>query len=478
MNRITLLVCLLLLAWSCQNSDPQNQSDQQPDAIKPPNIILIMADDLGWGDTGYNGHPEIQTPYLDEMAEKGVTFERFYAAAPVCSPTRGSCLTGRNPNRYGIFSANIGSLPQEEITLAELLQAQGYRTGHFGKWHLGTLTKDSLDANRGGKPQFAKHYAPPWQHGFEVCFATESKVPTWDPMQTPEKAAGGVGNQGLGNYFGTAYWNEKGEKVKDNLDGDDSRIIVDRLIPFLEDAHSNEEPFFAVVWFHTPHTPVITGEEYRAKYAHLSEEEQHYYGCITAMDEQIGRIRNKLKELGIHDQTMTFFTSDNGPENDQNRPRSIGITKGLSERKRSLKEGGIRVPGLLEYPSQFPNGKSVETPFFTSDYLPSIVDLLNLDYPNDRPLDGESILPILTDLSVDDRKPLVFRYQKQAAVIDGDYKIYRENETADFRLFNLKNDPAEQQDLSLELPEKREAMIQYWNDWQLSQEESLAGADY
>ena len=144
-------------------------------AAEKPNIILLMADDLGWGDVGFNGNKTIKTPHLDAMAKNGLKFNRFYAAAPVCSPSRGSCITGRHPYRYGIPFANSGHMKPEELTLAELLKVQGYSTGHFGKWHLGTLTKTVKDANRGG-PRSMKHFSPPQANGFDVCFSTESKV--------------------------------------------------------------------------------------------------------------------------------------------------------------------------------------------------------------------------------------------------------------------------------------------------------------
>ncbi|MFC1759674.1 sulfatase-like hydrolase/transferase, partial [Planctomycetota bacterium] len=129
-----------------------------------------MADDMGWGDTGYNGHTEIQTPHLDQMAQEGLRFHRFYSAAPVCSPTRGSCLTGRHPYRLGIPGANAGHLKPEELTLAEILHDLGYQTGHFGKWHLGTLTKTIRDGRRGGTEKGTGHYSPPWENGFDSCF--------------------------------------------------------------------------------------------------------------------------------------------------------------------------------------------------------------------------------------------------------------------------------------------------------------------
>lgn len=468
-----LSVSILALFLGCTASE---QTDKA--SATPPNIILLMADDLGWGDTGYNSHPALQTPNLDSMAAEGVVLTRFYAAAPVCSPTRGSCLTGRHPNRYGIFSANVGHLPEEELTLAELLKAQGYRTGHFGKWHLGTLTRDTLDANRGGKPQFANEYAPPWLHGFETCFSTESKVPTWNPMHTPEKAAGGVGRQGLGNHFGTFYWNEQGERVQDNLEGDDSRVIMDRAIDFIKATADQEQPFFAVIWFHAPHTPVVAGPKHLAQYEGRTENEQHYYGCISAMDEQIGRLRATLKTLGLYQNTLTFFTSDNGPENNKGRPRSLGITKGLSERKRSLKEGGIRVPGLVTFPGRLPGGRTVDKPFSTSDYLPTILEFAEMPYPDDRPLDGKSMVPWLTEETDEPAPPLFFDYQGQVAIIEGQYKLYKSGEDAPFKSYDLIEDPAEQKDQSGAHPKIKAKLVEAHKSWQASVARSLDGVDY
>jgi arylsulfatase A-like enzyme len=304
------------------------------------NIILIMADDLGWGDVGFNGNKLIKTPALDDMAKNGMVFSRFYAAAPVCSPTRGSCLTGRHPFRYGVFHANVGKMEPEEVTLAEYLKEKGYSTGHFGKWHLGTLTNDEIDANRGGRDP--EHYSPPWENGFEECFSTESKVPTWNPMITPDREAGDVGNRTPGDHFGTYYWSGPGVKVTDNLEGDDSRIIMDRVIPYIEEQTKSNNPFFAVIWFHTPHLPVLTGEEYRKLYAGQSIDVQHYYGAISAMDEQIGRLNDKLKELNATENTLIFFTSDNGPEG---KERKAGhkevpvVLKGASEVLRRWNQG-------------------------------------------------------------------------------------------------------------------------------------------
>ena len=281
------LVLLLLTATNSRAADR-------------PNVILCMADDLGWGDTGYNGNKIVKTPHLDAMARTGVKFNRWYAGAPVCSPTRGNCLTGRHPIRLGIPTANKGKLEAHELTLAERLKAKGYATGHFGKWHLGTLTTTMKDSNR-GKPGDTSNYSPPWKNGFDVCFSTEAKVPTYDPMKKPREIKNGrYGWQPVGDgpseHYGTHYFDHTGKVVTDNLDGDDSRVIMDRAIPFVRDAVGDERPFFIVVWFHAPHLPVVAGPKHSALYAELDWQKQMYFGCITALDEQVGRLRAELEE--------------------------------------------------------------------------------------------------------------------------------------------------------------------------------------
>ncbi|MGI9544423.1 MAG: sulfatase-like hydrolase/transferase, partial [Cyclobacteriaceae bacterium] len=186
-----------------------------PASAQKPNIILIMTDDQGWADVGFNGNEVLKTPHLDQLASQGIILDRFYAAAPVCSPTRASVITGRNPLRMGISHANTGHMMEGEITLPELLQDQGYSTGHFGKWHLGTLTRTTLDANRGGQEKFREHYSIPTMHGYDSFFCTESKVPTFDPMIFPATFEDGESKhfgwkalvgQRKSQPYGTAYW--------------------------------------------------------------------------------------------------------------------------------------------------------------------------------------------------------------------------------------------------------------------------------
>ena len=242
-----------------------------------PNIILIMTDDQGWYDVGFNGNKEIITPNLDNLASTGIILDRFYSASAVCSPTRASVITGRNPLRIEIPNANAGHMKEQEITLPEILKRQGYRTGHFGKWHLGTLTKITKDANRGGQEKNFEHYSIPTMHGYDEYFCTESKVPTFDPMIYPGIFEEGESkrygwkareNSELTELYGTAYWTGIEEKETTNLNGDDAGIIMDRAIPFIEKSARENTPFFTTIWIHTPHLPVVSDSVHRNLYSY------------------------------------------------------------------------------------------------------------------------------------------------------------------------------------------------------------------
>jgi arylsulfatase A-like enzyme len=428
-----------------------------------------MADDMGWGDPGFNGNSIIKTPNLDAMAEAGMRFTRFYSGAPVCSPTRGSCLTGRHPYRYGIFGANSGHMLKEEITLAEALKMQDYTTGHFGKWHLGTLTTTEKDSNRGG-PKGAQHYSPPWENGFDVCFSTEAKVPTWNPMISPES----------GKPYGTYYWRQDGTKVTENLEGDDSRVIMDRVVPFIRDAVNNSRPFFTVIWFHTPHLPVLTGPEYRKMYSQYSEDQQHYYGCITALDEQMGRLRSELWELGISDNTMVWFCSDNGPEGkDGQSGRTRGSAGPFRGRKRSLFEGGVRVPGLLEWPARIAPGQVTDIPCSTSDYFPTIMDVLGFRMEGQpEPTDGVSLLPLIEGKMTERPLPIGFESRNQVSLTGNRYKIYSKDNGKTYMLFDLLDDPGESHNIAARNSGLLAAMKMQLEEWRASCKDSLTGRDY
>lgn len=448
-------------------------------AAERPNVILVMCDDLGWGDLRcYNAASRIHTPHLTAMAGNSLKFDRFYAAAPVCSPTRGSCITGRHPSRYGIPFANTGHMKSSELTLAELLQQAGYRTGHFGKWHLGTCTTEIRDSNRGG-PDNKQHFSPPWRHGYDTCFVTEAKVPTYDPLLKPRKAGrtawDAIKDPSQAEAYGTRYWNERGEVVSENTRGDDSRVIMDRAVEFIGDAVANDSPFLAVIWFHAPHLPVVAGPQHVARYKNENVYARNYYGCVTALDEQVGRLRAVLRERGVADHTMLWFCSDNGPEGQSGK--SPGLAGGLRGRKRSLYEGGIRVPGLLEWPDKIQAERSTTFPAVTSDYLPTVLEALQIPYPDDRPLDGISLMPLINGELSEREEGIGFESRGQAAWVTQRYKLYRANNDKDWELYDLLEDAAESTNLAERHQDQVRRLSAAYRTWAASCQRSAQSGD-
>ncbi len=448
--------------------------------MKQPNIILCMTDDQGWGDVGYNGHSLLRTPNLDKMANEGLVFDRFYSAAPVCSPTRASCLIGRNPYRTGVFNANMGVLRPEEYTMMKFLKSKGYTTGHFGKWHLGTLSRTERDSNRGGAER-NEEYNPPWEHDFDTCFSTEAKVPTWDPMKKPhnpnQKGWNALKDEDDFEVFGTSYWTSEGEKVTDNLEGDDSRVIMDRALPFIEKASKSNTPFLAVIWFHAPHWPCVADpklfEHYKEK--GMTDYAANFYGSIEGVDTQMGRLRETLKKCEIENNTMLWYCSDNGPEGDANPDTgSAGTFKG---RKRDLYEGGVRVPGLLVWPEKVKSARSTSTACVTSDYLPTVMDALG-ENESPYPFDGTSILPLIENKDFKRENSIGFVFQGKSSWNTDRYKLYTDHWGENIELYDLLDDPCESKDLSKAKPELVEEMLKKYTSWVSGVKDSFEGKEY
>ncbi|MGQ9729784.1 MAG: sulfatase-like hydrolase/transferase [Candidatus Zipacnadales bacterium] len=319
---------------------------KQPN-MKRPNIILCMADDQGWGDMGYNGHPVLDTSSFDALAEQAVRFDRFYAAAPVCSPTRGSVMTGRHPNRFACFSWGHPLRPQE-ITIAEALKTAGYVTGHFGKWHLGSV--------RRGSP------VNPGASGFDEWLSAENFYDN-DPLLSRR---------------GTAV----------QMQGESSLVTVDAALEFIRQQAGGPSPFLAVIWFGSPHSPHIATEEYRALYEGQDEKLQNFYGEITGVDRAVGKLRRELQALGVHEDTLLWYCSDNG-----GLP-NLGVTGGRGH-KGQVYEGGLRVPALLEWPTHLITPRVINVPCHTSDIYPTLLDIAGVQVQNQTPLDGISLLPFI-----------------------------------------------------------------------------------
>jgi arylsulfatase A-like enzyme len=440
-------------------------------AAAPPNMIFVMTDDQGWGDVGYNGHPKIKTPHLDAMSKAGIRFDRFYATASVCSPTRAACLTGRNNWRMNFSSPlreDEGHLPQEEITIAEALKVKGYATGHFGKWHVGGFNPETS----------GKHVMPPWKAGFDACFSTHNVVVTHDPYAK------------LGKHGAKAlYWHngrhipfEEGQDTSD-LRGDDAAIVMRKAIGFIREQAQAEKPFLAVVWFHNVHTPLGKNPELMKQYADLSIQEQVYNANITAVDTQMGLLRAELRKLGVADNTMLWFTSDNGPNLKGKKTVMYGKAQGGKFNytpigsagayrgwKRDCYEGGLRMPGILEWPAGVKKPFVTDFPAVTSDYFPTALAAAGIPLPTDRAYDGIDLLPVIAGQLTERPDPIGFHCNGMQAWTDTRYKIVRTIKTkkkasAAWELYDLLEDPFEEQDLATSKPEVVKGMVAEFDVW-------------
>jgi arylsulfatase A-like enzyme len=472
-----------------------------------PNIILVMADDIGYGDVAYNGNPKVKTPALDRLAREGVRLDRFYAGGPVCTPTRATCLTGRNPNRYGTLWAGDFPLPAGEITIAELLRDAGYRTGHFGKWHLGKLTPDR-DEGFGEKKYEAKTYMAPWHQGFETCFTIESAAPNFNPAVWGEKwdlqATSPGANKiimdrpleyGEGTLVGTpmqpwpfTFWLGERQRAPETIAGEGCELIVNRAVPFIESAVQAGQPFLAVVWFFTPHSPVAAGPAARAPYAALPMREQHWFGAISAMDAQIGRLLETLRSLRVEENTLVWFCSDNGPS----WVHELNSAGPLRGKKSELYEGGIRVPAIVRWPAGLAGKRTIAQPLSTLDFLPTLLAVSGVSPKKLPPLDGENVLPILSGETKTRQRPLFFDYPyrdvtnitwiptkvRQTAVIDGPWKLMSLDDRNTFALYHLEQDIAEKHDLTGAEADRARRMRDALESWTAQCARSFEGADY
>ncbi len=435
------LVTALLMGWCGANHSAAEQNVQASDRANRPNIVFVMADDQGWGQTGYYNHPVLKTPNLDAMAAAGLRMDRFYAGAPVCSPTRGCVLTGRANDRIGVLSHGY-ALRRQEITIAQLLQQAGYATGHFGKWH--------LNAIRGpGVPVLHNDTHHPGKFGFQSWLSVTNFFDR-DPI---------LSRRG------------KFEEFK----GDSSEIVIDEALQFMRRQNKTRQPFFAVIWYGTPHDPFKAGDEDSQPFSQLDPLSQQHYGELVAMDRSIGTLRSGLRQIGIADNTLLWFCSDNGGL-PKIKPSSVG---GLRGNKGTVYEGGLRVPGIIEWPSKIKPRVS-KFPASVLDMLPTVLEATGVDYPDaDRPRDGISLTKLFTDDLVVRPRPIPFRHIGKGALVDNRFKLLSNDfKSGDFQLYDLENDPAEKNDISDREPVIAKRMKQQFLQWSDSVDQSDAGQDY
>lgn len=409
---------------------------------KKPNIIILLADDLGYRDLSCYGSVQVNTPNIDKLASTGIRFTDFYAGSAVCSPSRAALLTGRFPLRTGVYSwihpSHKMHLPTEEITIAEVLKESGYATAHIGKWHLG----DNLIEGSGPRPN-------PKDQGFDYWLATA--------------------NNAVPSHYKPENFVRNGKSVG-ITNGYSSGLLVDEALDWLTTKREKSKPFFVNIWFHEPHAPVAAPDELTEKHKNTSL--PAYYGSIENMDFAVGRLLDQLKELGEADNTIVIFMSDNGSY--MGRSGSNGEFK---NGKTTLWEGGIRVPGIISWPGVVPSGRIENTPAGVVDILPTISDIVGAKISPNRVMDGMSLMALFKDKSFKREKPLYWFYSPSRPVTvirDGDWSLIADPELdipnnnmfneewigmikntslKNFRLFNLRSDPKQdKENLAMEYP--------------------------
>ncbi len=458
---LIILAIEIMLLSSCDRTERQIDSHYS----NKPNIILILTDDQGIGDFGFNGNPYIKTPALDQLAKESILLTDFYVS-PVCAPTRSSLMTGKYSERTGVYDTYNGgaTMATEEVTVAEILKKNDYKTGIFGKWHLGD-----------------NYPYRPIDQGFD-----ESLI----------HRAGGIGQPGDfvnfrtqdSSYFNPVLFsNEKPVKTK----GYCTDVFTDGAIDFINSSEGNS-PFFLYLAYNAPHTPLQIPKEYYDIYKDLTfepdsfvykdeivtsmnesniESAKRVYGMVTNIDDNIERLIDVLRAKNKLENTVIIFLTDNGPQQDRYR-------MGLRGRKASVYQGGVKVPCIIHYPSLFENAKKVNTPLAHIDLLPTILDICGIKDPLTSQIDGKSFFPLLMnndDLQFGQRvlfeewiRGFPVKY-KNASARQGNYKLVGNveghGELNDFELYNLKDDPTERNNVVTYEPTIASALFGKLDDW-------------
>jgi len=421
---------------------------------KLPNIVVVLADDLGYGDLACYGDKVVKSPNLDKFAQQGVRLTSCYSAGANCSPSRTGLLTGRTPTRAGVHDwipfLSPMHLRKEEVTIATLLRQKGYTTAHVGKWHLNGMF------NLPGQPQ-------PSDHGFDYWFSTQ--------------------NNALPSHRNPYNFVRNGIPVGP-VEGYSASIVADEAVRWLTKVRDPAKPFFLYVCFHEPHEPIATDKRFADLYPFRDAPSRAaFYGNITQMDEAFGRLMHALDQQKLADNTLVLFTSDNGPAVTNVHPH--GSAGPLRDIKGSVYEGGIRVPGMVRWPGRIRPGTVSDEPVCGVDLLPTLCEVAGVPVPKDRAIDGASILPLFDGKPIIRSTPLYWHHIRarsgpKVAMRIGDWKLLahldlpefprRADILADeqkalktaplikFELYNLRDDIGEKNNLAEQQPERLQQM--------------------
>lgn len=431
-------VCLILLLGVSCTSAPKEEAPQQQ-----PNIVIVITDDQGYGDLGHTGNPILKTPALDRFAAESVSLTNYHVGT-TCAPTRAGLMTGRNCNRNGVWHTIMGAsmLNGDEVTLADVLQDKGYRTGMFGKWHLGD-----------------NHPFLPHDRGFEETFY---------------HGGGGVGqtpDYWNNDYFDDTYFRNG---VPEKKEGYCTDIWFDAAMSFIQ--NKKEEPFLCYLSLNAPHGPYNVPEQYYDQYkdqTEITETQKRFYGMITNIDDNFSRLINQLEELGIAENTIVIFTTDNGTARGYSNNRETGVVNGYNAGMRGTKgseyDGGHRVPMLIRWPAgDLEGGKQLDGLTAHVDLLPTLVTLTGNTYTPAKTMDGTDVSAYLLGKSEVPNRTLVTDTQrvpwpikgKNSCVMEGDWRLVKGSE-----LYNIKKDPGQQINLADQYPERVQVMNTFYDTW-------------
>ncbi len=465
-----MLISVLLLHFSCNHSDSKMNAARKGE--RPPNILLITVDDLGWADLGCYGADLHETPNIDAFAETGQTFTHAYAAAAICTPTRAALLTGKSPARLNmtiwreaatnnqldrkLIPPDVSSnLPLNEVTIAEALKEEGYVTAHLGKWHVGD----------------GEHF--PETQGFDINIGATvwGAPPTFfypyrGEIYNSMRFVPGLEKDASGSY----NFDREGEYLTDRLT-DEAISIMERF---------REEPFFVNLSYYTVHTPIEGKKELVEYYqnklaAGMSHQNAIYAAMVHGLDENIGRLMHKLDELKLADHTIVIFTSDNGGFINEWDGQKVTDNTPLRSGKGALYEGGIRVPTIIRWPSITSPNATSDYPITTQDFYPTLLEMANLkgDPAQVAAFDGISLMPVLKNPQADLKQRAIYWHYPHyyhttnpvSAIRQGDWKLLEFLEDNHVELYNLNEDVGEKNNMEKTNPEKAKELLELLSEW-------------
>lgn len=431
MARLSAILVWMIAVCFCMNSEA---------ATRKPNIIVFLADDLGYGELGCQGYTkEIPTPHVDSIAQGGIRFTQGYIAATYCSPSRAGLMTARYPTRFGHEFNGAGpgfGLPLSETTMADRLKALGYATCAVGKWHLGD-----------------QPHLYPVKRGFDEYMGC---------LANP------------GSYFQPSQWIDSLGKIMPGKDFYTTEAFADRAVDWIE--RNKNRPFFLYLPFNAEHAPLHATEKYLARFPGIQDEKRRTFAAmLSAMDDAIGRVLAKVREIGAEQNTLIVFYSDNGGPT----PSTTSSNGPLHGFKMTTSEGGTRIPFLVQWKGSLPAGKVYENPVIQLDLLPTFIAAAGGTVDSAWKLDGINLMPFLTGR--DKGRPhqtLYWRFGEQWAIRDGDWKLVASRVDGNRpRLINLAQDIGEANDLSAAEPQKHSALMAKWKEWNAEQKPALWGAE-